>query len=77
MSTNTATLYELQDELYDRGLSLTGFARLYGFDPATVHRAIHEYWGTDRIPRGVVSRRILRKLNEVLSQPPELTASAN
>ena len=77
METREAIIFELQDQLDDRGLNFAAFSRRYGFDLSTVHKTIHTYYGTGQTPRGPKGRKILRKLAEVLAAEPELVASQN
>ena len=77
MENREAIIFDLQDRLYDRGLNFTSFAQRCGFQVSMVHKTIHAYYATGQTPRGVISRRILRKLAEVLAAEPEFVASQN
>jgi hypothetical protein len=51
-------------------LNFATFARRHGFKLGTVNRVVHAYWGSDRLPRSVLGRRILRELEGTLKEPP-------
>jgi hypothetical protein len=80
MQSRDAKIFALREELFDRGLNFATFSRRHGFKLPTVNRVVHLYWGTDRLPRGILGRRILRELNRLLTESPpsngHTTASA-
>ena len=59
--------HRLRGELLQKsGLSVAAFARKHGYKPKTVDRVIARYWSNGKIPRGRMSREILKKLNDEL-----------
>ncbi len=52
--------------LLSSGLSVAAFARKHGYKPKTVDRVIARYWSNGKVPRGVLSQEILRRINDEL-----------
>ena len=55
-------IFDLRKALGLKGMSVSDFARTYGHKEDTVHKIISRYWGTNRLPRGLIGKRILHDL---------------
>lgn len=62
-------IFALRETLAAKGLNFSSFARKHGFDPRSVNFVAWRYWGRDKLPRGIITRRILLALIEEI-QPP-------
>jgi hypothetical protein len=52
-------------------MSVSEFARRYGYKEGTVLKVISRYWGTDRTPRGSITARILGDLQSAIATTEE------
>jgi lambda repressor-like predicted transcriptional regulator len=63
-SFNFATKNEVIGRLRMAGLNMKEFAVREGYEPDTVRKVVGRYAGSNRTPRGVLTREILQKLGE-------------
>jgi hypothetical protein len=59
-----ATKNEVIGRLRMAGLSMKEFALKEGYEPDTVRKVVGRYAGSNRAPRGILTREILQKLGE-------------
>jgi len=71
MADRREVIFALREALHDRGHTLASFARAHRVSYPHVVATVHKYWRAGRRPpRGILARRILRQLEEILRQPP-------
>lgn len=62
----------LRGELLKRNMTLSGFARKYGFREISVHMAFNRHCGNyDSNPRGKLTKEIVKKLYQEMFLPIE------
>jgi hypothetical protein len=60
------TPLQLRGLLYQRDQSIAEWARSRGYPPGTVQQVVHRWAGTQGVPRGRLTRSILRDLSKDL-----------
>lgn len=66
---------QLRAMLYQRNQSITDWALSRGYTPGTAQRVIHRWLKSQGVPRGALTRRILRDLsNDLGIQIPSMAS---
>lgn len=63
------TKNQLQARLVERNSNFRRFALSHGYSPRNVNQAVTRHVGTDRVPRGILTYKILRDLSEFIGEP--------
>jgi len=63
------TKNQVQARLIERGSNFRRFALTHDYQPRTVQQAVTRYADQDKLPRGILTYKILRDLSAFIEQP--------
>lgn len=63
------TKNQIQARLIERGSNFRRFALAHGYQPRTVQQAVSRYADSGKLPRGILTYKILRDLSCAIGQP--------
>lgn len=63
------TRNQIQARLIERDSNFRRFALAHNYQPRTVQQAIARYAGSGKLPRGILTYKILRDLSDFIGEP--------